>query len=287
MTKDHSTDPTPNRHKRVNAEKINRVMRQLLAAICLCALLTGLSCSGRPPPPLPPLGAPSPPPVSPSPGDPSATPAGPAPELEVLIDPSLIREGDSAMLSWETTHADRVIINHNIGAVEPSGRIRLFPDETTSYEVFAEGSGGRVAKTVMVEVLTDETAHIEVEDLTDRPLKEQFEYFVKPVFFQYDSSDLSPAASLTLDRNVGWLTRPENLDIRFLIEGHCDQRGTEEYNLALGDRRAQTVLVYLVGQGLDPSRVRTLSLGEERPFDPNQTEEAWALNRRAHFVLIQ
>jgi len=98
---------------------------------------------------------------------------------------------------------------------------------------------------------------------------------------------LSEEASLILDGNAEWLTRPENLGIRFLIEGHCDQRGTEEYNLALGDTRAQAVLAYLARQGIDLSRVRALALGEERPFDLRQTEEGWRLNRRAHFMLTQ
>ncbi len=274
-------------HKGVKQDKVRLVMRQLLVAVCLLAPLIGSSCGGRPRPPLPPQGPPSMPPVSTSPADPSATPAGPAPQLEVMIVPPLIREGESAMLNWEAQNADSVIISPQIGIVPTSGRIKLFPDETTSYEVFAEGSGGRVGKTVTIEVLKDETAHISVEDVRDRPLNEQFEYFVKPVFFQYDASDLSEEANLTLEGNVGWLTRPENLGIRLLIEGHCDQRGTEEYNLALGDRRAQAVLGYLVEHGIDRSRVRALSLGEERLFDQRQTEEGWALNRRAHFVLIQ
>ena len=262
-------------------------MRQLLVAVCLLAPLLGLSCGGRPRLPLPPQEPTSIPPVSTAPDDPSATPAGPAPELEVMIVPPLIRQGESAMLNWEALNADRVIISPQIGSMPTSGRIKLFPVETTSYEVSAEGAGGSVAKTVIIEVAKDETALISVEDLRDRPLEEQFEYFVKPVFFHYDASDLSEEANLTLEGNVGWLTRPENLGIRLLIEGHCDQRGTEEYNLALGDRRAQTVLGYLVEHGVDPSRVMVLSLGEERSFDLRQTEEGWALNRRAHFVLIQ
>ncbi|MCH8321178.1 MAG: OmpA family protein [Acidobacteria bacterium] len=213
--------------------------------------------------------------------------AGPAPELDVLIVPSLILEGESAMLSWEARNSDRVIINNNIGLVELSGRIKLFPDETTSYDVIAEGLGGRVTKTIIVEVFKDDTRRLSEDDLSDRPLEEQFEYFVEPVFFPYDSAVLSQEASLTLDGNADWLTRPENLGIRFLIEGHCDQRGTEEYNLALGDTRAQAVLAYLARQGIDLSRVKALALGEERPFDLRQTEEGWRLNRRAHFVLTQ
>ncbi len=259
---------------------MKNLTRQLLSGLCLLALLTGLGCGRRPPPA--PRSQTPPTPTSSSTSDPSV-PVRPAPELDVLIVPTLIQEGESAMLSWEARNSDRVIISNNIGLVDISGRIKLFPDETTSYDVMAEGLGGRVAKTIIVEVVKDDT--LSMDDLADLPLDEQFDYLVKPVFFPYDSALLNEEASLTLDGNARWLTRPENLGIRFLIEGHCDQRGTEEYNLALGDRRARAVLDYLARQGVDLSRVRALSLGEERPFDLRQTEEGWRLNRRAHFVL--
>jgi peptidoglycan-associated lipoprotein len=205
------------------------------------------------------------------------------PGLEARIEPELIQEGESALLTWEATNADRVVIDHNIGSVEVSGRIRFFPEGTTSYEVAAEGAGGTMVKNVTVEVLMDEI--ISEEDLTGRPLREQFESFVQPVFFKYDRTELTSEARNALNESIGWLTRSENAQVRFLIEGHCDQRGTEEYNLALGDKRAQTVRAYLLEGGVDGGRMRTLSLGEERPFDSRQTEQAWALNRRAHFVL--
>ena len=262
---------------------MRRLTQQLLSSLCFLALLTSLGCGRRPPPP-PRSEAPTV--RTPSPTDLSATPE-PAPELDVLIVPSLILEGESAMLSWEARNSDRVIINNNIGLVDISGRIKLFPDETTTYNVIAEGLGGSVAKTIIVEVFKDDTRRLSVEDLSERPLEERFEYFVKPVFFPYDSAEISEESSLTLDGNARWLTLAENLNIRFLIEGHCDQRGTEEYNLALGDRRAQAVLAYLAEQGVGRSRVRGLSLGEERPFDQRQTEEGWQLNRRAHFILTQ
>jgi len=259
---------------------MRNLTRKLLSGLCLLAVLTALGC-GRRPPPVPRSEAP-PASTSTETSDPSVM-ARPAPELDVLIVPSLVQEGESAMLSWEARNSDRVIINNNIGLVDSSGRVRLFPDETTSYDVMAEGLGGRVTKSILVEVFNDTT--LSVGDLGNLPLEEQFDYFVKPIFFPYDSAVLSEEASSTLAGNARWLTQPENLGIRFLIEGHCDQRGTEEYNLALGDRRAQAVMAYMTRQGIDPSRVQALSLGEERPFDLRQTEVGWRLNRRAHFLL--
>jgi peptidoglycan-associated lipoprotein len=103
------------------------------------------------------------------------------------------------------------------------------------------------------------------------------------VFFDFDSYDLLGDARDTMNRNyVAFSDRPR---IRLLIEGHCDERGSERYNLALADRRAQAAKQYLVSRGISDARIDTLSYGEERPFETGHNEHAWAKNRRAHFVL--
>lgn len=211
----------------------------------------------------------------------------PAPDLTLRVEPPVIRPGESALLTWESHNADRVLIEPSIGTVEPSGRIKFFPDSTTTYTVRAEGPGGDVSRNVTVEVRTGAVpANIDQEDVQALPLKEQFSAMVKPVFFGFDSATLSEEARLTLDANIRWLERPENRALRILLEGHCDERGSEEYNLALGNERASVVRDYLVAGGLDASRISTVSLGEERPFDTRQTEEGFALNRRTQFVLL-
>lgn len=101
------------------------------------------------------------------------------------------------------------------------------------------------------------------------------------VHFQLDSSTLNEAARATLEKHALWLQ--SRRDVRLTIEGHCDQRGTTEYNLALGEQRARAVWDYLVSLGVAPERLRTVSYGKERPLDPSDTEEAYAKNRRAHF----
>jgi peptidoglycan-associated lipoprotein len=101
------------------------------------------------------------------------------------------------------------------------------------------------------------------------------------VHFQYDSSALTEAARATLEKHALWLQ--SRRDVRLTIEGHCDKRGTTEYNLALGEQRARAVWDYLVSLGVAPERLRTVSYGKERPLDPSDTEEAFAKNRRAHF----
>ena len=105
------------------------------------------------------------------------------------------------------------------------------------------------------------------------------------IFFDYDSSDVSGEAQKILDANAEVLKK--NRAWVITIEGHCDERGTAEYNLALGERRALSARTYLVSLGIPADRIRTVSYGKEFPFDPGHNEEAWARNRRDHFVVTQ
>ncbi len=104
---------------------------------------------------------------------------------------------------------------------------------------------------------------------------------IEDVYFEYDKHTLTPAGRDVLAKNADYLMK--NPDVKILIEGHCDERGTREYNLALGDRRASAARDFLVSYGVHPSRVETISYGKERPFDGGHDEAAWAKNRRAHF----
>jgi peptidoglycan-associated lipoprotein len=108
--------------------------------------------------------------------------------------------------------------------------------------------------------------------------------YIQDAFFGFDESTLSAEAQAALSASADWLKK--NGQYNLLIEGHCDERGTEQYNLALGDRRANTAKEYLQTLGVDGSRIRTVSYGEERPFDPGHDEAAWAKNRRDHLVLV-
>jgi peptidoglycan-associated lipoprotein len=108
---------------------------------------------------------------------------------------------------------------------------------------------------------------------------------LKPVFFDYDQSEIAGEAQKALDANADVLKRNPSWVVT--IEGHCDERGTAEYNLALGERRANAARAYLVSLGIPADRLRTVSYGKEFPFDPGHDEAAWARNRRAHFVVTQ
>lgn len=113
------------------------------------------------------------------------------------------------------------------------------------------------------------------ELIKDNPLND--------VFFEFDKSELRPDARRTLERHAEVLKA--NPGLKVLIEGHCDERGTDDYNLALGERRATAVRDYMISLGVSANVLKTISYGESRPKDPRSNEEAWAKNRRCHFVL--
>jgi peptidoglycan-associated lipoprotein len=110
--------------------------------------------------------------------------------------------------------------------------------------------------------------------------------YIRDAFFNYDEATLDGGAQDALQNSATWL-KGDGAAYNLLIEGHCDERGTEQYNLALGDRRANTAKDYLVTLGINAGRIRTVSYGEERPFDEGHDEGAWGKNRRAHIVLVR
>jgi len=107
---------------------------------------------------------------------------------------------------------------------------------------------------------------------------------LKDIHFDFDRYDIRPEDAEILKENAGLLMKYSSVKIQ--IEGHCDERGTNEYNLALGERRANSAKNYLISLGLSTDRISSISYGEERPADPGHNEEAWAKNRRGHFVIL-
>ena len=141
----------------------------------------------------------------------------------------------------------------------------------------------------------DRQKALQEEDLSDESLSEKMAdqstasagsiFENEDIYFEFDSIRLSPEAQEILTKKASWLR--VNPDATITIEGHCDNRGTNEYNLALGEGRAQSAKAFLVDLGIEPSMLNTISYGEERPLDGTQTEDGWASNRRAHFVIIE
>jgi peptidoglycan-associated lipoprotein len=135
----------------------------------------------------------------------------------------------------------------------------------------------------------DETPREEVfpADIEELNRYVQRQGYVRDAFYNYDESTLDEAAQSALTSSANWLKGREGAGYHLLVEGHCDERGTEQYNLALGDRRANSAREFLVTLGVDGSRIRTVSYGEERPFEEGHDDAAMAQNRRAHLVLVR
>jgi peptidoglycan-associated lipoprotein len=126
-----------------------------------------------------------------------------------------------------------------------------------------------------------EEERIKEESMAKQEARDMFQN--DDIHFEFDSSTLTPEAQLKLKKKAEWLQN--NPEATATIEGNCDERGTSEYNLALGDRRATSAKNFLVDLGISASRLTTISYGEERPIDPGHNEAAWAKNRRCHFVI--
>jgi peptidoglycan-associated lipoprotein len=129
------------------------------------------------------------------------------------------------------------------------------------------------------------TAGAQTPTTAARPSPKEFTAIpeLKPIYFDFDKYDIRPADAKVLDANARWLK--SNAQQLVLIEGHCDERGTNEYNLALGERRAKSTMNYLVSQGVQASRITIISYGEERPVCAQHNEECWSKNRRAQFLV--
>jgi peptidoglycan-associated lipoprotein len=134
-----------------------------------------------------------------------------------------------------------------------------------------------------------ETNPVEVlpSDIEELNRYVQRQGYLRDAFYNYDENTLDDAAQTALTASANWLKGKEGAAYSLLIEGHCDERGTEQYNLALGDKRANSAKDYLVTLGVDAGRIRTVSYGEERPFEEGHDESSWSQNRRAHLVLVR
>jgi peptidoglycan-associated lipoprotein len=247
----------------------------LLATSVILLLVVIFSVSGcakkvTPPPPVEKVEPPPPPPPPP-----------PVPTISLKASPSAIEKGQSTTLTWNSTNATGVTIDNGVGTVEASGSRSLRPSDSTTYTARATGPGGNAVAEARVTV----TPPPAVTPPPPPPISDS-EFFasnIKDAYFDYDQYNIRPDAQQALINNARALAQRPS--IRVTIEGHCDERGSEKYNLALGDRRAVSAKDFLVSQGVDASRIDTISYGEERPVCEEKTEDCWQKNRRAHFVM--
>jgi peptidoglycan-associated lipoprotein len=204
----------------------------------------------------------------------------PAPTANITVTPDTITPGQSAALNWTTTNATDVSID-GIGAVETTGTKTVSPTDTTTFHLVARGDGGSTDATATLTVSQAAPPAASSGALTES----EFEQNVKPVFFDYDAYSIRSDAQTTITQDASFLQSHPNAKI--LIAGYCDDRGSAEYNLALGQNRANAAKTALVQAGVDASRIRTISYGKEKQFCTEENESCWQQNRRAQFSLDQ
>ncbi len=214
---------------------------------------------------------------------PPAPPPAPAvqPTVTLSASPTSVNAGQSSTLSWTSTNATDLDIEPGVGKVAPQGSTPVNPTTSTTYTITATGSGGSATATARVDVSAG--APPPPETNTQPTMEELFEQNVKDAFFDLDKSDLTEDARAALTKDAEFLRSYQQ--VRVSIEGHCDERGSTEYNLALGQRRAEAAKNFLISLGISGDRMETTSWGKERPFCTEHDESCWHQNRRAHFVL--
>ena len=212
--------------------------------------------------------------VAPPPPPPPPPPA--APTASLSASPDTIQPGQSSTLTWQTQNATDVTLDGS--NVNPSGSERVSPAQSTTYRLVAKGAGGTQEATARVTV-TPPPAPMPQPSATDEEL---FSRNVRDIFFDYDKYDIRPDQQSELQSDAQFLA--QHPAMHFTIEGHCDERGSTEYNLALGDNRASAVKNALIQAGIGADRIRTISYGKEKPFCTESNEQCWQQNRRGHFV---
>jgi peptidoglycan-associated lipoprotein len=247
-------------------------------ALFLAVALTALGGCGKKPSP-----------VNPASLGPTAPTPPPAPTATLTADPLAIDLGQSVVLNWRTTDATSTTID-GIGPVNVNGTQTVSPSSSTNFHLTAKGDGGTVEANVRVTVRIPvaptpppDTGAATTTTVPQMGSDEAFHQNVADIFFDYDSYELRPEGTASATKAASYLVA--HPDIHIVIGGYCDDRGSAEYNLALGENRANAAKTALVNAGVAPGRVRVVSFGKEKQFCTDETDECWQQNRRAQFSL--
>jgi peptidoglycan-associated lipoprotein len=252
------------------------------ATIFLMVFAAG--CKKKIPPPPPP-----PPPVQPAPPPPPPPPAAPV-IAQFAVDPATIQRGQSSNLSWRVTGTvTNVSINQGIGAVQNSGSQRVYPNDSTTYTLTVTGPGGNATRSATVTVTVPPPPPPPPMPPPKPTIEQRIFSQVSDAFFDYDKSELRADARDALARDAGALKSilADFPNATIAVEGHCDERGSAEYNIGLGDRRSNSAKDLLVQLGVPSDRLKTISYGKERPQCTESNESCWQKNRRVHFSPAQ
>lgn len=200
-----------------------------------------------------------------------------------MVDPKSIQRGESANLNWRVTDATRIEVDHGIGSVAAAGARRVSPDEATTYRLIATGPGGEAAASTTLDVVLPPAPKLIAPPPT---ISERLRNELQDVYFDFDRSEIRPDARTALAQNASALKSILNdfPTTTVILEGHCDERGSAEYNLGLGDHRGFAVKSLLGDLGVETNRLLMISYGKERPQCTESNEPCWQKNRRVHFA---
>lgn len=207
---------------------------------------------------------------------PAPPPPPAAPSATLSVYPTAVQAGQTATLTWQTENANSVTID-GVGTVSASGTRQVTPQDSTNYVLTAKGPGGERDASARVTVMPAPTSASVNSSLID-----QFNNLVKDVYFDYDKYNIRNDQQVAAERAAQFLAAHPELKVT--IEGHCDDRGSEEYNLALGDSRASSLRSELLKSGAKTDQLKTISYGKEHPFCNQENEQCWQQNRRDHYV---
>ena len=253
-------------------------MYKSLCAIVGVACLLGVGCSKKVAVKAPPA--------------PQAEQAKAAPPEKPVItvftaSPTSIEKGGEATLRWAVEHASNVQIAPALGQVHDSGSRSIFPSSDTVYTLTATGPGGDASATTSVSIVVrnasrmpDQATKNRIQELLDR---------IQDAYFDYNRHNIRPDAqsALTADAKTLGEILSQFPDYKLTVQGYCDERGSAEYNMALGDKRAAQAKDYLASLGVPSAQLKTVSFGKERPVCTDHDEDCWQKNRRAHITQEQ
>jgi peptidoglycan-associated lipoprotein len=210
---------------------------------------------------------------------PTPPPPPAAPTATLAASPDVIQQGQSTTLTWQTNNASDITIE-GVGTVSASGSKTISPGSSTTYTLTAKGPGGSQNASARV------TVNAKMAAATPQPSDaDLFARNVKDVLFDYDKANIRTDEAPVAQADASFLV--QHPAIKVSVEGHCDDRGSEEYNLALGTSRAETLKKSLLEQGVSGERIKTVSYGKERPFCAEDNEKCWSQNRVDHIALAQ
>src|SRR5437868_1130793 len=223
--------------------------------IAIAAAVLGFGCAKKVTPPPPPKQE-APPPARPT--------------VTLQANPTTINEGESSTLTWNSTDATQLSIDPGVGTVTAEGSTKVSPTDSTTYTITATGPGGSATATAAVSVNAPPAPP---PPKPEPSIDELWAREVQDAFFDFDKADIRADARTALAQTAEFFKAHPS--VKATIEGHCDERGSTEYNLGLGDRRAAAVKQYLVSLGVSASQLNTVSFGKEKPFCMEHNESCW------------